>query len=110
MNYQIRVGDDNDIPALIPLSLLAWEPVFDSFRQVMGPAIFPVIYPDWQAAQTKTVETYCKAQENRVLLVAESKGVAIGFLVYDLNPKAETGEVELLAVHPDYQNQGVGTE
>jgi GNAT superfamily N-acetyltransferase len=110
MNWQIREGNDNDIPALIPLSLLAWEPVFDSFRQIMGPQIFPVVYPDWKQSQTETVETYCKAREDRTLLVAEVDGTMAGFLVYDLNHKAQTGEVTLLAVHPDFQNGGLGTE
>ncbi len=110
MGYRIRVGDDRDIEALVGLSLLAWEPVFDSFRQIMGPAIFPLAYPDWLAAQQQTVETYCKAQEDRVLLVAEADGRPIGFLTYELNHQSKTGEVMLLAVHPDYQNRGTGTE
>jgi GNAT superfamily N-acetyltransferase len=110
MEYQIRVGDDRDIEALVELSLLAWEPVFDSFRQVMGPAIFPLAYPDWREQQRQTVETYCKAREDRVLLIAEADGRAIGFLTYELNHKNQEGEVTLLAVHPDYQNQGAGTK
>jgi GNAT superfamily N-acetyltransferase len=110
MNWQIRHGSDDDIEALVRLSLLAWEPVFDSFRQVMGPTIFPLVYPDWQRIQHETVEKYCKARTNAVLLVAEVEGRAVGFLVYEMNHKDKAGEVQLLAVHPDYQNQGIGTE
>jgi GNAT superfamily N-acetyltransferase len=109
MNYQIRHGSDQDIPSLIPLSLLAWEPVFDSFRQIMGPQIFPVVYPDWQQGQRETVETYCKEKEDRTLLIAEVDGNAVGFLAYEVNRKNLTGEVQLLAVHPDFQNDGIGT-
>ncbi|MFC1996220.1 GNAT family N-acetyltransferase [Chloroflexota bacterium] len=29
---------------------------------------------------------------------------------YEINQQDETGEVQLLAVHPNYQNQGIGTE
>jgi ribosomal protein S18 acetylase RimI-like enzyme len=42
--------------------------------------------------------------------VAEVAGRVVGFVVYELNDKTRTGEVQLLAVHPEYQNQGVGTE
>jgi len=31
-------------------------------------------------------------------------------VAYTLNGEDQTGEVELLAVHPDYQNHGIGTE
>lgn len=110
MEFQIRAGGDEDIAALVPLSLLAWEPVFDSFRQVLGATIFLRIYPDWQRIQAETVETYCKAREHRTLLVAEVEGKPVGFLAYELRHGDQTGEVMLLAVHPEYQNQGIGTE
>jgi ribosomal protein S18 acetylase RimI-like enzyme len=110
MNVQIRQGSDEDIEGLVPLSLLAWEPVFDSFRQVLGSAIYTIIYPDWKSGQSDVVRTYCKAREDRVLLIAEVDGVVAGFLAYELNHKDKTGEVQLLAVHPEYQNQGIGTE
>jgi GNAT superfamily N-acetyltransferase len=110
MNFQIRPGGNHDVEELVRLSLLAWEPIFDSFRQIMGPAIYTIVYPDWQTTQRETVETFCKERENTVLLVAELDGNVVGFLVYELNRKDKTGEVQLLAVHPDYQNQGIGTE
>jgi ribosomal protein S18 acetylase RimI-like enzyme len=34
----------------------------------------------------------------------------VGFLAYVLNADDKTGEVQLLAVHPDYQNQGIATK
>ena len=42
--------------------------------------------------------------------VAEADGMVVGFIAYQLNIEDETGEIELLAVHPEYQNQGIGTE
>ncbi len=107
---QVRRGNDQDVAELVRLSLLAWEPVFASFQQVMGPAIYPLVYPHWQAAQQTTVETYCTARPNTILWVAEADGRVVGFLVYELNQQDKTGEVQLLAVHPDYQNQEIGTE
>ncbi len=110
MNLQIRPGGNDDIEELVRLSLLAWEPIFDSFRQIMGPAIYPIAYPDWQTTQKETVETYCAARENRAVWVAELEGRIVGFLVQELNHENKTGEVQLLAVHPEVQNLGIGTE
>jgi ribosomal protein S18 acetylase RimI-like enzyme len=109
MDFLIRPGDDNDLEALVNLSLLAWEPVFDSFQQIMGSAIYTIIYPEWRTMQQEVVEGFCRAHEDRVLLVAEVDERAVGFLVYDLNHTDKTGEVQLLAVHPEYQNLGIGT-
>jgi ribosomal protein S18 acetylase RimI-like enzyme len=93
--------------AVVSLSLRAWEPVFVSFRQVLGEAIFLQIYPDWMRQQRETVETYCQAPA--VAWVAEVDGSVAGFITYKLDHEKKHGEVELLAVDPAYQNQGIGT-
>ena len=33
-----------------------------------------------------------------------------GFMCYELNDETKVGEVQLLAVHPEYQNHGIGTQ
>jgi ribosomal protein S18 acetylase RimI-like enzyme len=35
---------------------------------------------------------------------------AVGFVAYKLNESSKEGEVIMLAVHPDHQNRGIGTE
>ncbi len=107
--YHIRGGRAQDVEELVALSLLAWEPVYESFRQVLGPAIYSIIYPDWRKLQQETVETFCRERANTFLLVAEADGAAVGFVVYELNPANRSAEVQLLAVHPEYQNDGIGT-
>ncbi len=112
MNLQIRLLRAEDMEAVVRLSLLAWAPVFQSFEQVLGSKIYLLIYPDWQTAQRGVVETYCKNAQN-VAWVAEADGSVAGFIVYRLDSKENSqdliGEVELLAVHPAYQNRGIGT-
>ena len=54
---QIRAYSDRDLNAIVHLSLLAWEPVFSSFRKVLGPNIYPLVYPDWCKSQEEVVET-----------------------------------------------------
>ena len=109
MNLHIRPFCDDDIEDLVRLSLLAWLPIFTSFEQILGPEIYPIIYPDWQKSQRETVETVCKDGEETRVWVAAVDGVVVGFVAYKLH-KNETGEVYLLAVHPEYQNDGIGAE
>ena len=110
VKYQIRSFVDSDIDAIVQLSLLAWEPVFNSFPQILGPKIYSILYPDWQKSQKEGVETICTDKEKFNTLVAVCDKKVVGFLAYELKKENETGGVILLAVHPEYQNDGIGTE
>ena len=109
MNLNIRLYRDDDLDAIVQLSLLAWEPVFHSLEHVLGHGIFALLWPDWRDGQAKGVTSACKDQEKYTTLVAEVDGVVAGFLAYTLKHEEQTGYVDLLAVHPDYQHRGVGT-
>jgi ribosomal protein S18 acetylase RimI-like enzyme len=110
MDVQIRTGGNQDIEELVHLSILAWEPVLDSYRQILGPTIYAIIYPDWKTKQREIIETYCREREDRTVLIAEVGGSIAGFLVYELNHENQIGEVQLLAVHPDHQKRGIAAE
>jgi GNAT superfamily N-acetyltransferase len=110
MNLHIRPVNDDDIEELVHLSLLAWEPVFVSFNQLLGRDIYELIWPDWKTSQREAVESVCKDGEKTIVWVAELENEVRGFIAYILDYESKVGEVQLLAVHPDYQNLGIGTE
>ena len=110
MSLNLRPVRDEDTESLVHLSLLTWEPVFASFRQILGPEIYAIIWPDWKAGQQAAVENVCRDGEQTHVWVAEWDGSVVGFVAYELRPAGKTGEVQLLAVHPGYQNLGIGTE
>ena len=110
MGLDIRPVRENDIEDLVQVSLLAWSPVFSSFEQILGHKIYTLIWPDWRAGQREAVETVCRGREKPPVLVAELDGKAVGFLAYELNLQEGVGDVVLLAVHPDHQNRGIGTD
>ena len=109
MDLRVRPFNSGDINDLIQLSLLAWEPVFAAWRRILGPTLYPLaISPDWCKSQAEVVEKACR-NEKLTTWVAEVDGKAVGFVSYELNDNTKIGEVYLLAVHPDYQNRGIGT-
>ena len=110
MKAQIRPFINSDMDDIVQLSLLAWEPIFVSFSQILGQKIYAILYPDWRKSQQEGVETICKDKEKIITLVAEYNGSVIGFIAFELQQEKESGEVLLLAVHPEYQNKGIGTE
>ena len=109
MNLNIRLFRAEDLDAIVELSLLAWEPVFRSFEQVLGRNIYKLIWPNWREQQAEGVASVCKDRDKFTVLVADVDGVVAGFIAYELKLEEKKGEVYLLAVHPDYQNRGVGT-
>ena len=110
MELHIRPVREDDVEDLVQLSLLAWIPIFDSFAQILGPEIYARIWPDWKSGQRTAVETVCRDGEKTTVWVAELEGAVVGFLAYELNGESQVGEVQLLAVHPEHQNRGIGTE
>lgn len=106
MQAPIRRASSDDLDALARLAVAAWAPVFASFRQALPSAVYTVVYPDWERQQRETVRQACG---EATVWVAEVGGEIAGFIAYTLNRTTETGTVELLAVHPDHQNRGIGT-
>ena len=112
MNPAIRALRPADIQEVVRLSLAAWAPVFASFRQVLGPRIYARIYPDWRASQAAAVDHVCNQGVSSTevgVWVAEVDGTIAGFIAYSVDAAQRKGEVELLAVDPAFQNQGIGT-
>ncbi len=109
MNLEIRRMRDDDVDALVRLALLAWAPVFASFEEILGAAIYATLYPDWRAAQRAAVVDVCDEREHTAVWVAEADGTVAGFIAYELNPVDLAGEVTLLAVDPTVHSLGIGT-
>ncbi|MGH3168538.1 MAG: GNAT family N-acetyltransferase [Trebonia sp.] len=109
MTASIRVLAEDDVAAVVEFAVRAWKPVFDSFAQVMGPDIYPLVYPDWKAGQARAVEAACRADGHQVW-VAEAGGKPVGFAVVAIGAEAKSGEIDMIAVDPDHQNDGIGLE
>jgi ribosomal protein S18 acetylase RimI-like enzyme len=107
---KIRPFEDGDLDPIVQLSLLAWEPVFTAWEEILGSELYPIaIYEDWRASQAEGVTQVC--QDAKISTwVAEVDGQPVGFVSYQLDDDKQTGEVYMLAVHPAYQNDGIGTE
>ena len=108
MEINIRLAKKEDLPQLIDLCLQAFKPIFDSFEKVLGPEIYPIIYPDWRRAQTQVVMDEID-NEDIIVWVGEVGDEVAGLVTQKLDQKSRIGEVHFLAVNPIFQNRGLGT-
>jgi GNAT superfamily N-acetyltransferase len=107
---EIRSYEDSDLETIVEFSLRAWEPVFESLRQVLGDAIFARLHqPEWRAVQAESVRSSCTSDE-RDVFVAVADGRPVGFAAVALNAFHERmGVVDMIAVDPAYQRRGIAT-
>lgn len=103
----IRPLEPADLDSVLELSVAAWQPVFDSFANILGPSIFGHLYaPDGPTNQRESVRGVCSDENvDAFVVVAEDGGVG-GFAALAYDTKASMGVVEMIAVRPDYQRRG----
>lgn len=106
--FLIRPQLDADIAAIVAFSLRAWQPVHDSMARVLGPRLNRLVYPDWAAGQARAVKEVCR-DENMTVWVAEVYVRPVGFVAVDFRDNPPSAEIEMIAVDPDQQNQGIGS-
>src|SRR5205823_407511 len=107
---EIRDFEQGDLDAIVEFSLRAWEPIFASFRQVLGDPIFFRLHPtDWKESQGEAVRSSCTSDELTVF-VAVADGLPVGFSAVALNAFHERmGVIDIMAVDPDFQRRGIAT-
>jgi GNAT superfamily N-acetyltransferase len=106
---EIRPYEGADLDAIVEFSLRAWEPIYESFRHVLGDAIFFRLHPDWRVVQADAVRSSCTSDE-RDVFVAVAGGRPVGFSAVALNAFHERmGVIDIIAVDPAYQRRGIAT-
>lgn len=106
----IRPYRETDESAVIRLSLQAWAPVHDSMKDVMGDEIFERLHgEDWRRTQRQDVEKVLHDEVSEVM-VAEVNGKVVGFAAAIADVDRRMGEISMIAVDPDSQDRGFGTQ
>ena len=104
----IRPLSAADVAAVVEFSLRAWAPVFESFRAVLGERVYQALYPDWSTTQARAVEAICQ-DDTAAVWVAEQHRRPVGYVAVRIHVDDSTGEIDMLAVDPLVQRQGIGT-
>ncbi|MEO0981984.1 MAG: GNAT family N-acetyltransferase [Pseudomonadota bacterium] len=104
----IRDAVAADLPRLHEIRMAAYEPVYRSFRAIVGEAIAPIAFKNAEAEQGAYLDGMFGEAAAHEVLVAERAGEVVAFCAVRFDHESKLGEVNLNAVHPDHQNKGVG--
>lgn len=86
----------------------AWPDVYASIREELGGDLADLLTPDWRHEQRHAAQSLIDDDEHDVVVAVDAETV-VGFVAYRLeHDDRRTGVVEMLGVHPQAQQRGVG--
>lgn len=109
MNLSFRPARDADLPALDAIRQAAFEPVFASFREILGDELYERVQGRADAEQAELLRSFFAEDSVWEVFVAELDAEAVGFVVVRVDANTEVGEIGLNAVHPSHAGRGIGT-
>ena len=105
--FVVRPWSSDDVDGCIRVGIDANAPVFASMRAIYGDDLFTRLRPDWEPGQAAAIEAWIADADSHGW-VGELNGVVVGFIATTVDGATGMGSVEMVAVHPDHQRQGLG--
>lgn len=106
----IRPFEPDDKQTLDQIRILAFQPVFRSFRALLGEEIGPIVVAAAEQEQADYFDELCNSTSSHSVFVALVDGKTVGFASASLDPDTKIGELGFAAVHPEFAGQGIGTQ
>ena len=111
-NFKIKLktATKTDLSFLEQIRAKAFQPVFDSFRKILGNTIYETAQKSEDIAQKDYLESLFEEDSGWELWKVIHEETIVGFISIQTNDKTKVGEIGLNAVDPDYGGKGIGTE
>ena len=107
--YRIRAMEPKDLQRLHEIREAAYKPVFQSFRNIVGEKIAAIAIADAEQEQTDLLNRICQTGSSHEVFVVEYEIAVVAFCAMTLNQDSKVREIDLNAVHPEFQGKGIGT-
>ena len=108
-NVRIRAFEPADLGEIQRIRAVAFEPIFRSFRDIVGEAISALAMTQLDAEQAEHLASVCGPNSRYRVYVALIDRVIAGFVSFSVNENKRIGEIGLNAVHPEHAGKGIGT-
>ncbi|MEU1217187.1 GNAT family N-acetyltransferase [Streptomyces sp. NPDC005791] len=105
----IRAFTQQDLAPLTELTIDTFRPFYeDSFRPLMGEAVFAVQHGNWRNDYRKQVAEFHAPERHTYVAVAEADGTIVGYVAWSVAPVHRKGEITILAVSAQHRRHHVG--
>jgi ribosomal protein S18 acetylase RimI-like enzyme len=105
----IRAFTQHDLAPLTELTVDTFRPFYEeSFRPLMGEAIFAVQHGNWRDDYRKQVAKLHAPERHTYVAIAEAEGAIAGYVAWSVDPARKKGEITILAVSAQHRRQRVG--
>ena len=108
MPADLRPIEPRDVEHCAVFGLEAFRPIFEGWEQDYGKALLDALRPDWEQVQVDLIRDWCSSGEKETW-VATVDDTPAGFVVLSADDATGLGRIDLLAVDPAHQGQGIGT-
>jgi len=108
-NCTIRKFEAGDLARLHAIREAAFEPVFRSFRHILGERIAATALAGAEREQAELLDQICGDESSHDVFVVEHGAEVVAFCEVTCDQASKVGEIGLNAVHPDHQGKGIGT-
>ncbi|MCC7495324.1 MAG: GNAT family N-acetyltransferase [Fimbriimonadaceae bacterium] len=108
----LRHGTTDDLEAVQAIATACWMPIFASFRQLVGEAIFAEVWggdpPSWIEQRRQHYERWLREKPESIW-VLDRAGELLGFVTFNIDPAKGLGTLNTNGVRPDLRGQSWGT-
>ena len=104
MNIKIIPCEEKHIKDAIELTYIAWQPIFDSYKKLLGEKMFKEYYSGWKETKYKRVYEGLTSERGYVALIENE---IVGFIFYVVDEVTKTGTIEENAVSPKFRGLGI---
>lgn len=106
---RFRPARPGDLARLHEIRAAAYEPVFASFRSIVGEMIAPFAFARAEEEQGAHLDEIADADSKYELYAACLGQEIVGFVALSCDEEQRLGEIGLNAVGPGHAGQGIGT-
>lgn len=104
----IRPATPEDAARCGQIAVDAWRCVFESWRDLIGDALWDRLFSDWEERKRASVVSQVRDHPAHAI-VTEHGGQTVAFLTWRLHLERAVGEISNNAVDPAHQGSGIGT-
>lgn len=104
---QIREWNEGDLERVLEITVAAWTPVYNGYRETMGDDIFDIVHAGWAERKKQSILQSCRKGNGVVVYVVEIEGDVAAFIGCRIDHEQKYGTIWDNAVDPAYQGRGI---